>query len=83
MYLPQFVRTRRADMAYLTPEQLVASKKGDMSPCSFAIEIISKNDKADDVQLKLEQYFTDGGLKFVAAMIYAVPYLFCQILRFQ
>ena len=60
MYLPQFVRTRRADMAYLTPEQLVASKKGDMSPCSFAIEVISTNDEINETDLKLEEYFAEG-----------------------
>ena len=60
MFLPSANRIRVADLAYLTAQQL--KEKEDLYPtiCTFAIEIISKNDKADDIQLKLDQYFTDG-----------------------
>lgn len=60
MFLPSANRIRVADLAYLTAQQL--KEKEDLYPSisSFVIEIISKNDKADDIQLKLDQYFTNG-----------------------
>jgi Uma2 family endonuclease len=60
MFLPSANRNRVADLAYLTKEQL--KEQDDLYPSisTFVIEIISKNDKADEIQLKLEQYFTDG-----------------------
>ena len=60
MFLSSANRNRVADLAYLTAEQL--KEKEDLYPSisPFVIEIISKNDKADEIQLKLEQYFTDG-----------------------
>jgi Uma2 family endonuclease len=60
MFLPSANRNRVADLAYLTHQQL--QEKEDLYPSvsSFVIEIISKNDKADEVQIKLDQYFTDG-----------------------
>jgi Uma2 family endonuclease len=60
MFLPKSNRNRVADLAYLTKEQV--SEQDDLYPSisTFVIEIISKNDKASDVQEKLEQYFTNG-----------------------
>ncbi len=60
MYLPNFRRTRRADMAYLTNEQLIASQKGDLSPSAFVIEVISNNDKINETDRKLDEYFAEG-----------------------
>jgi Uma2 family endonuclease len=60
MFLPKSNRNRVADLAYLTKEQI--SEQNDLYPSisTFVIEIISKNDKASDVQEKLEQYFVNG-----------------------
>lgn len=60
MFLPKANRTRVADVAYLTAEQV--RETDDIRPgiSDFVIEIISKNDKAHDVQEKLEEYFADG-----------------------
>lgn len=60
MFLPKANRNRIADLAYLTKAQW--KEKDDLHPSvsSFVIEIISKNDTADEIQLKLEQYFDNG-----------------------
>ena len=60
MYLPTAKRNRIADFAYLTNEQVEEQEDLFPSVSTFVIEIISKNDKADEVQLKLQQYFSDG-----------------------
>lgn len=60
MFLPKFNRTRRADMGYLTKEQMVLSKKGDLSPCPFVVEVISNNDKINETDRKLDEYFAEG-----------------------
>ena len=60
MFLPKANRSRVADLAYLTPTQI--RETDDIRPgiSEFVIEIISKNDKAHDIQEKLEEYFADG-----------------------
>jgi Uma2 family endonuclease len=60
MYIPTAGRTRRADMAFLTRKQLEDSKKGDTSVAPFVIEVISSNDKINDVETKLTEYFDNG-----------------------
>jgi Uma2 family endonuclease len=60
MFLPKANRSRVADLAYLTPAQI--RETDDIRPgiSEFVIEIISKNDKAEDIQEKLNQYFANG-----------------------
>jgi Uma2 family endonuclease len=60
MFLPKANRSCVADLAYLTPAQI--RETDDIRPgiSEFVIEIISKNDKAHDIQEKLEEYFADG-----------------------
>ncbi len=60
MFLPKANRSRVADLAYLTPAQI--RETDDIRPgiSEFVIEIISKNDKAHDIQEKLDEYFADG-----------------------
>jgi Uma2 family endonuclease len=60
MFLPKANRSRVADLAYLTPAQI--RETDDIRPgiSDFVIEIISKNDKAHDIQEKLDEYFADG-----------------------
>ena len=60
MFLPTANRTRIADLAYLTKEQL--QEVDDLKPSlsSFVIEIISKNDTTYEVSKKLNQYFDNG-----------------------
>jgi Uma2 family endonuclease len=60
MFLPKANRCRVADLAYLTAKQV--RETDDIRPgiSEFVIEIISKNDKAEEVQEKLDEYFADG-----------------------
>jgi Uma2 family endonuclease len=60
MYLPGADRTRRADIAYLSGEQMKASRDGNPSVCTFVAEIVSKNDQINELEEKLEQYFENG-----------------------
>jgi Uma2 family endonuclease len=60
MYIPTANRTRRADMAFLTRQQLEDSKTGDTSVAPFVIEVISSNDKINEVETKLTEYFDNG-----------------------
>jgi Uma2 family endonuclease len=60
MYIPSANRTRRADMAFLTRKQLEDSKTGDTSVAPFVIEVISSNDKINEVETKLTEYFDNG-----------------------
>ena len=53
-------RTRRADIAYLTSEQMGASRDGELSVCAFVAEVISKNDQINEVEEKLQEYFDNG-----------------------
>jgi Uma2 family endonuclease len=51
---------RRPDIAYLTKEQLQQGKEDiDVIP-EFMIEVISKNDIANDIEKKLMEYFKYG-----------------------
>ena len=60
IFLPKANRSRVADLAYLTAAQV--RETDDIRPgiSEFVIEIISKNDKAEDVQEKRDEYFADG-----------------------
>jgi Uma2 family endonuclease len=60
MFLPKANRTRIADLAFLTAEQV--KEKNDVTPsiCEFVIEVISKTDRADDIDFKIDEYFADG-----------------------
>ena len=60
MYIPSKDRTRRADMAFLTRQQMEDSKKGDVSVAPFVIEVISSNDKLNETETKLNEYFDNG-----------------------
>jgi len=60
MYLPFANRTRRTDIAYLTSEQMKKSHDNEPTVCPFVIEVISKNDQANEVGQKLIEYFADG-----------------------
>ncbi len=60
MLLPSVSRTRRPDIAYLTAEQMKASRNGQPTVCSFVIEVVSKNDQANEVGEKLIEYFANG-----------------------
>jgi len=60
MFLPKAERTRRADIAYLSGEQMKASRDGVPSVCTFVMEVISKNDQINEVAEKLKEYFADG-----------------------
>ncbi len=60
MFLPKANRTRVADLAYLTAAQV--KEKDDITPSvsEFVIEVISKTDRADDIDAKVDEYFADG-----------------------
>ncbi len=60
MFLPKANRNRIADLAYLTEEQVKDQEDLHSSVSTFVIEVISKNDTAEEIQLKLEQYFDNG-----------------------
>lgn len=60
MFLPFANRTRRVDIAYLTGEQMRASSDNKPTVCPFVIEIIYKNDQANEVEEKKAEYFDNG-----------------------
>jgi Uma2 family endonuclease len=60
MFLPCHNRTRRPDIAYLTSEQMAHSHNGELTVCPFVVEIVSKNDKTNEVDQKLIEYFANG-----------------------
>ena len=64
MLIPSSNRTRRADMAFLSRQQMLNSKNGDLSVPEFVIEVISTHDKINEVEKKLNEYF-DNGVKVV------------------
>ncbi len=68
MYIPQVDRTRRADLAFLTKQQMEDSLKGDFSVAPFVIEVISTNDKFSEAETKLNEYF-DAGVQVVWQVI--------------
>jgi Uma2 family endonuclease len=53
-------QVRRPDIAYFTKDQLLASARGEHPIPSFVVEIISKNDKMDEVEEKRLEYFKAG-----------------------
>ncbi len=60
MYLPAADRTRRADIAFLSGEQMRLSRSGEPTVCAFVIEVISKNDQVNDLEDKILEYFANG-----------------------
>lgn len=60
MYLPAAERTRRADIAYLSGEQMRLSRTGEPTVCAFVIEVVSKNDQINDLEDKILEYFANG-----------------------
>lgn len=60
MFMTTANRSRRADFGVLTAKQIESSVDGDLSPASFVIEIISKNDQINEVDTKLIEYFANG-----------------------
>ncbi len=60
MYLPAAERTRRADIAYLSGEQMRLSRSGEPTVCAFVIEVVSKKDQINDLEDKILQYFANG-----------------------
>jgi Uma2 family endonuclease len=60
MYIATSDRTRRADMAFLTRTQMDNSLNGDLSVAPFVIEVILNNDKLNDTETKLQEYFENG-----------------------
>jgi Uma2 family endonuclease len=57
MFLPFSNRTRCADLAFLTRKQIDAAEGGDLSVCSFVIEVISQKEKINEVKEKIIEYF--------------------------
>jgi Uma2 family endonuclease len=53
-------QVRRPDIAFFNKTQLQASAKGENPIPSFVVEIISKNDKMDEVEEKRLEYFKAG-----------------------
>lgn len=51
---------RRPDLAYFTRIQIEASAKGENPVPAFVIEIISKNDEINQVELKTKEYLEAG-----------------------
>lgn len=60
MFIPTANRTRRADMAFLTDQQMADTVKGDTSVAPFVIEVISMHDKINEFEDKLKEYFANG-----------------------
>ena len=50
MFLPSANRNRIGDLAYLTHQQLKEQEDLFPSVSTFVLEIISKNDKADEIR---------------------------------
>lgn len=55
---------RRPDLAYFTHAQIEESAKGEHPIPAFVIEIISKNDEINQVELKTKEYL-EAGVKLV------------------
>jgi Uma2 family endonuclease len=53
-------RTRRAAIAYMTPQQIEESDNGKLSVCPFVIEVVSKNDQVNELGEKIKEYFDNG-----------------------
>jgi Uma2 family endonuclease len=51
---------RRPDMSFLTKEQILAARNNHEVMPYFVIEIISRNDKSENVQRKTEMYLEKG-----------------------
>jgi Uma2 family endonuclease len=54
------IQMRRPDIAYFTLEQEQSMKQGEDEVPTFAIEVISGNDKANKVEEKTIEYFKAG-----------------------
>lgn len=60
MLMQTLNRTHRADIAYMSGEQMQSAPNGELSVCSFVAEVISKNDQINEVEEKLQEYFDNG-----------------------
>lgn len=60
MFLPLHNRTRIPDMALMTKEQIHATADDGEFVSEFVVEIISKFDKINEVETKLDEYFANG-----------------------
>jgi Uma2 family endonuclease len=60
MYMTTYNRTRRADIVYMTSEQVEESSNGEPTVCPFVMEVISKNDQVNEVGDKTIEYFENG-----------------------
>jgi Uma2 family endonuclease len=60
MYMASHNRTRRADIVYMTPQQIEESDNGQITVCPFVMEVISKNDQINEVGEKMIEYFKNG-----------------------
>ncbi|MEY4902685.1 MAG: hypothetical protein RLZZ292_500 [Bacteroidota bacterium] len=62
-YIDSF-RKRVPDLAFFTKQQIEDGRKGVKTIPSFAIEILSHSEAADDVEQKIQDYF-DAGVQVV------------------
>jgi Uma2 family endonuclease len=62
-YIDSF-RKRVPDLAFFTKQQIEEGRKGVKIVPSFAIEILSHSEAADDVEQKIQDYF-DAGVQIV------------------
>lgn len=53
-------RKRVADFAFFTDSQIEMGRKGKNIATAFAIEILSPNDKLEEFELKVQDYFDSG-----------------------
>ena len=60
MLMKSAKRTRRADIVYMTAQQISESDNGILTVCPFVVEVISKNDQINEVGEKMIEYFENG-----------------------
>ena len=60
MLMKSVNRTRRADIVYMTAQQISESDNGILTVCPFVVEVISKNDQINEVGEKMIEYFENG-----------------------
>ncbi len=51
---------RKPDLSFITPEEIYAATQGNEPVPEFLIEVISKNDKINQVKNKVYEYFNSG-----------------------
>ena len=60
MLMKSAKRTRRADIVYMTAQQISESDNGILTVCPFVVEVISKNNQINEVGEKMIEYFENG-----------------------